>query len=59
MDEPLNTRIIRHAIYLLARSKGLISATEAEAPITRSFLDEFFRVLLDSMGNGYILTLDN
>jgi len=31
MDEPLNMRIIRDAIYLIARSQGLISATEADS----------------------------
>mgnify|MGYP001819221722 CR=1 FL=1 len=31
MDEPLNMRKIRHAIYLIARSQGLISAAEADS----------------------------
>jgi len=31
MDEPLNMRIFRDAIYLIARTQGLISATEADS----------------------------
>lgn len=31
MDEPLNMRIIRHAIYRVARRQGLISAAEADS----------------------------